>query len=259
MVFSDFRTVNEGYAGFNGSKSVNGRLTASFSWPKSSFFITANAGYFGTKEYFSEVMDLDDNYMVNRYTDDEGEDRAYDASIDISKGITSFKGMVGVNVAYMLVDTDIERNGVTLPFKTHLLNISPYINGRLNSWWNVVYKLQYGIHSTVMDDLSVSYTYHDYNHSLEMIFSPWSKFNFSVLGEHYHTEYLDGLSKNLVLFDLKAEYNLTNNLQLILSAKNILNQKSYNLTIDDAEMFSKSFSSYEIRPRNILLSLYYKF
>ena len=62
-----------------------------------------------------------------------------------------------------------------------------------------------------------------------------------------------------MLFDCKAEYNLTDNLQLILSAKNILNQKSYNLTIEDTDMFSKSFSSYDIRPRNVLLSLYYKF
>lgn len=110
-----------------------------------------------------------------------------------------------------------------------------------------------------MDDSSAAFVFHDYNHSLEMIFSPWNKFNFSILGDHYHTEFSDDLTKNLVLFDCKAEYNLTDNLQLILSAKNILNQKSYNLTIEDTDMFSKSFSSYDIRPRNVLLSLYYKF
>ena len=259
MVFSDFRTLNEGYTGFNGSKSTYAQLTASFSWPKSSFFVTANLGYWGTKEYWGEVMDLDTQYVVNKYTDDEGDEKSYDASIDISKGFEALKGMVGVKVASSLLDSDVERNGVTLPFKSRMLNISPYINGRLNSWWNVVYKLQYSRHSTEMDDSSVAFVFHDYKHSLEMIFSPWNKFNFSILGEHYHTEFSDDLTKNLVLFDCKAEYNLTDNLQLILSAKNILNQKSYNLTIEDTDMFSKSFSSYDIRPRNVLLSLYYKF
>ena len=109
------------------------------------------------------------------------------------------------------------------------------------------------------DDGSVDYTFDSYDHTLEMVFSPWRKFNFSVLGEHYHTEFAEGISKDLVLFDLNAEYNLTDNLQLILSAKNILNQKSYNLTVDDTDVFSKSFVSYDIRPRNVLLSLYYKF
>ena len=259
MVFSDFRTLNEGYTGFNGSKSTYAQLTASFSWPKSSFFVTANLGYWGTKEYWGEVTDLDTQYVVNKYTDDEGDEKSYDASIDISKGFEALKGMVGVKVASSLLDSDVERNGVTLPFKSRMLNISPYINGRLNSWWNVVYKLQYSRHSTEMDDSSAAFVFHDYNHSLEMIFSPWNKFNFSILGEHYHTEFSDDLTKNLVLFDCKAEYNLTDNLQLILSAKNILNQKSYNLTIEDTDMFSKSFSSYDIRPRNVLLSLYYKF
>ena len=259
MVFSDFRTLDEGYTGFRGSKSTNAQLTASFSWPKSSFFVNANVGYWGTKEYWGEVMDLDTQYMINKYTDDPGEEKMYNASIDISKGFESLKGMVGIKVGATMLDTDVERNGVTLAFKNHTFNVSPYINGRLNSWWNVVYKLQYSRHKTVLDDNSTSFAIHDYNHSLEMIFSPWSKFNFSILGEHYHTEFSDDLTKDLVLFDCKAEYNLTDNLQLILSAKNILNQKSYNLTIEDTDMFSKSYSSYDIRPRNILLSLYYKF
>jgi hypothetical protein len=258
MVFSDFRIAYEGYTGFNGTQSINGKLTASFSWPKSSFFLNAGVSYWGNQDYFGEVMELDNEYLVNKYTDDRGDDQWYEASIDISKGIESFKGMVGIRINGSIHDTDVERNQVTLPFKQHTLSISPYINGRLNSWWNVIYKLQYQIHSTNMDDKSVTYHYQDYNHTLEMIFSPWNKLNFSVLGEHYHTEYT-GLTKNLVLFDCKVEYNLTNNLQLILSAKNILNQKNYNLTLDDDEMLAKSFSSYQIRPRNILLSLYYKF
>ena len=259
MVFSDFRTLNEGYAGFRGSKSTYAQLTASFSWPKSSFFVNANLGYWGTKEYWGEVMDLDTQYMVNKYTEDPGEEKSFDASIDISKGIETFKGMVGIKVAASLFDSDVERNGVTLPFKSRVFNVSPYINGRLNAWWNMIYKLQYSRHSTEMDDSSTYFVFHDYNHSLEMIFSPWSKFNFSVLGEHYHTEFSNNLTKDLVLFDCKAEYNLTNNLQLILSAKNILNQKIYKLTVEDTDLFAKSYSSYDIRPRNVLLSLYYKF
>lgn len=259
LVFSDFRTAYEGYSGFNGSRSINGQLTASFSWPQNSFFVNVHLGYWDTKEYFGEVMDLNTKYMINRYSDDIGEEQTYDASIDISKGIEPFKGMVGIKVSSSLIDTDIERNEMTLPFKNRLLTFSPYINGRLNSWWNMVYKLQFMHHNTKMDDESLDYAYDGYNHTLEMVFSPWRKFNFSILGEHYHTEFSDNISKNLVLFDLKAEYNLTNNLQLILSAKNILNQKSYNLTTEDTESLSKSFVSFDIRPRNVLLSLYYKF
>jgi hypothetical protein len=259
LVFSDFRTANEGYSAFNGSRSINTQLTASFSWPKSSLFVNVHLGYWDLKEYFGEVMELNSKYMINKYIDDIGVEQTYDASIDISKGIESFKGMVGIKVSTTLIDTDIERNEITLPFTNHLLAVAPYINGRLNSWWNIVYKLQYMRHNTKMDDGSLNYSYDGYDHSLEMVFSPWRKFNFSILGEHYHTDFSGDLTKDLVLFDLKAEYNLTDNLQLILSAKNILNHKNYNLTTEDTESLSKSFVSYDIRPRNVLLSLYYKF
>ncbi|MBP3332166.1 MAG: hypothetical protein J6K90_06340 [Tidjanibacter sp.] len=46
---------------------------------------------------------------------------------------------------------------------------------------------------------------------------------------------------------------------MIGSVTNILNQKTYNYTLVDSSDFSKTFSSYRIRPRNVLLSIYYKF
>ncbi|MCR4765414.1 MAG: hypothetical protein K5856_04470 [Bacteroidaceae bacterium] len=259
LVLSDFRVCHEGYDGFNGSKTIAGKLTASFSWPNSSFFVNAILGYEDATTYYDTKMQLDNQYLIHRYTSDTGQDFVYDIGIDVSKGIESFKGSVGVKMKALFLKTDIERNEHDLPFKNRVISISPYVNGRLNSWWNIVYKLQYVAHRTKMDNDSFSYNFHNYNHSLEMIFSPWRNLDFSILGEHYHTEYKGDISKDLFLFDCMVEYNFTNNLQLILSVKNILNKKNYDLTIEDTDLFSKSFSSYQIRPRNVLLSLYYKF
>lgn len=56
-----------------------------------------------------------------------------------------------------------------------------------------------------------------------------------------------------------SERSLSDKWQLIGSVTNILNQKTYNYTLVDSSDFSKTFSSYRIRPRNVLLSIYYKF
>jgi hypothetical protein len=137
--------------------------------------------------------------------------------------------------------------------------VGPYINGRLTSWWNVNYKLNFNANRMKMDDEDTSSKSKSYTQTLEMIFDPWKKLNFSILAEHYYTEFMNDVSKHLILWDAKAEYNLSDKMQLILSAKNILNQKTYNYTLADSERFTKSFTAYKIRPMNIMLSLYYKF
>jgi outer membrane receptor for ferrienterochelin and colicin len=60
-----------------------------------------------------------------------------------------------------------------------------------------------------------------------------------------------------VLADFKAEYQLSEKWQLIASVINILDQRDFGYTIvDDLNTYH---TSYKIRPRNLLLSLYYKF
>ena len=211
------------------------------------------------RTYLSEIMSIDNGYFINGYGEGKYHSDWWEANANISKGIESLKGKIGISIRSNLSKDVMERNGTEIPFTSSNISVSPYINGRLNSWWNVVYKLEYNTTHIKMDEFDTSTNSQSYTQTLEMIFSPWKKLNFSVLGEHYYTEFTDDVSKHLVLFDCKAEYNINDAWQFILSAKNILNQKTYNYTLADSEMFTKSYSSYEIRPRNILLSLYYKF
>jgi len=61
----------------------------------------------------------------------------------------------------------------------------------------------------------------------------------------------------LVLTDVKAEYQVTPNWQLIASITNLLDQEDYSYTV--IGNLSTSHYSYIIRPRNFLVSVYYKF
>ena len=259
MLFSDYYTINAGYPGFRGYRNTTLELAGRYSHPKSSVFVNVDLSYWGSDTYLSEIMSIDNGYFINGYGEGKYHSDWWEANANISKGIESLKGKIGFSIRSNLSKDVMERNGTEIPFTSSTISVSPYINGRLNSWWNVVYKLEYNTTHIKMDEFDTSTNSQSYTQTLEMIFSPWKKLNFSVLGEHYYTEFTDDVSKHLVLFDCKAEYNINDAWQLILSAKNILNQKTYNYTLADSEMFTKSYSSYEIRPRNILLSLYYKF
>ena len=143
-----------------------------------------------------------------------------------------------------------------------LLSVSglrPNINGRIFPWCNVIYSIDIDWDSMKMDDDETSSSSKGYTQNLEIIFSPWEKFNFSFLGEHYYTEFTDDMAKHLVLTDFKAEYTINPKWVIMAAVTNILNQKTYNYTLVDSEDFTKSFTSYNIRPRNVLISLYHKF
>lgn len=259
VVFNDYHTATMKFPAFRGYRNAIVEMSGRYSHPKSSVFVNLGLSYWGTDTYLSDLMEFNDGFIISGNSIGKNHSDWYEINADISKGIESFKGKIGITISGNISKNTMERNGIAIPFTSSNLMLSPYINGRLNAWWNVVYKLEYNTTHVKMDEFDTSTNAHSYTQTLEMIFSPWKRLNFSVLGEHYYTQFAEDVSKHLVLFDCKAEYNLSDNWQLILSAKNILNQKTYNYTLADSETFSKSFSSYEIRPRNILLSIYYKF
>ena len=259
LIFNDFRSATQGHPSFNGYREASVMLNASYSHPHTSVFINGSLSYWGETLHLNPVMDFKDEFIINGFTDSDSHTDWWEANFDISKGFESLKGKIGISARGNIMNAAMERNGVDLPYTSQSFTISPYINGRVNSWWNVVYKLEYNHTNLSMNEEDTSASSTSYTQNLEMIFSPWQKFNFSVMGEHYYTKFSENQSKNLVLFDFKAEYTLSDSWQLILSAKNILNQKTYNYTLADSDLFTKSYTSYEIRPRNLLLSLYYKF
>ena len=259
QIFNNFRYASNGIPDVKTNTTSWLQFDAQYSNPKSSVFINGSVAYGGNNIYLRNIMNFTEDFIISGSRVDETHDDWWQASGDISKGIESMKGKIGVAFNGNLYKTAMERNGVDIPYTSTSYTISPYINGRLNSWWNVNYRLNFNANRVKMDDEDTASKSKSYTQTLEMIFSPFKKLNFSILAEHYYTEFSDDASKNLVLFDAKAEYNISNRLQLIVDAVNLLNQKTYNYTLVNSNNFSKSYTSYNIRPRNIMVSLFYKF
>ncbi len=259
LIFNDFRTASRGLPDIKSDHSVSFELGAQYSHPKSSVFINGTVSYWGNTQYLIPIMDFTEQFIISGYRLGKTRSNWWEGGVEISKGIESLKGKIGISLRGSISDATIDRNEVEIPYTSTSISVGPYINGRLTSWWNVNYKLNFNANRMKMDDEDTSSKSKSYTQTLEMIFDPWKKLNFSILAEHYYTEFMDDVSKHLILWDAKAEYNLSDKMQLILSAKNILNQKTYNYTLADSERFTKSYTAYKIRPMIIMLSLYYKF
>ena len=101
--------------------------------------------------------------------------------------------------------------------------------------------------------------------SLELIFSPAQKFNFSLLGDHFmnqisgNVETNEFIYKHFFIVDFKAEYKINARWELIASVTNMLNEKIYSYSLESTVPPSNAVTSYVIRPRNVLLSAFFKF
>lgn len=259
MIFQDFRTASKGFPAMKNETGGSIEASVSYKYPAASFFVNGSIEHSWEKDPFVSDKSFTDLFIIGGRHILPSTSSDTEISGDISKGIGFMKGKIGMEVSYERGTSNIARNEQFIPLTSNEWRLSPYINGRLTQWLNMVYRLDFETSSVKTKGSDTTSKSKGYTQSLELIFSPWEKLNFSVLGEHYYTEFSDDVSKHLILADVKAEYNINAKWQLILSAKNILNQDTYNYTMVDSRDFTKSYTSYKIRPRNILLSLYYKF
>lgn len=260
MVIQDFKRAMGGYPSIGKDEKLSAQLQATYRLPERSFFLNGSVEATRTKDAFLSIMKSDQIWMVQSYmpAPDDHHSSKITETIELHKGISYLKGKIGLKLTGTQTESNLVRGESLLPYSSNTINIAPYVNGRLASWCNVIYKLEYKQNHIQMGDMDKTST-QSYEQSLELIVSPWDRLNVSLLGEHYYTEFSDDLSKHLVLADFKTEYNLNDRWQLLLSATNILNQKTYNYTLVDSDAFTRSFTSYAIRDRNVLLGFFYKF
>ena len=261
LVFKDFRFASRGIPVLRGDNEKELEGGVSYRKAESSFFVSGSISRTWSRPAFINVMDFSSNYIISGYEEAPEGYRDITTEIDgnISKGIGALKGKIGLGIWGEFSTSSIIRNRALIPYSYRSISLSPNINGRLFSWLNLIYSLNINWNHAVMEGEDTSSYSKGYTQNMELIFSPWEKFNFSFLAEHYYTEFTDDDVKHLVLSDFKAEYALTPMWVLMAAVTNILNQDTYNYTLVDNETFSKSYTSFGIRPRNVLLSLYHKF
>lgn len=261
--FKDSQTIEAGYENQiykNGMWTFSGGAT--YRNPEHAFFANGSIGYWIVDNPYLTYRNFQDIFVLNQYIGVPSipKGKTFSVSGDVNKGIAFLRGKIGLSANLMTDKTYLLLQAEPLlhmAADVKSYSISPYVNGKLLNWCNMIYKLNFENFSMKMGDMN-SQT-HSVTQTMELIFSPWEKLNFSLLGEHYYTEFSENESKNLVLADFKAEYSLNDRWQLLLTATNILNQDTYNYTLVDSENYSHSFTSYNIRPRNILLGVFYKF
>ncbi len=263
LVLTDFKSFSQGNVNSQNDKSVVTSLGVSYRLPRQSFFVNGSFNRTNMNQELLSQSKYTENYYVSGYEPVEkalGFPKSITnrLSLDMSKGIAALKGKIGLNGSMSSSDAEMFINNEKVPYKSTSYSVGANINGRLFSWLNTIYKATF-THSNLFMSGAQASTTNGLTQSLELIFSPTEKFNFSFLGDHFMNQIAADTYKHFFIVDFKAEYIINSHWELIASVTNLLNERNYSYILESTFPLSKALSSYAIRPRNIMLSAFFKF
>ncbi len=238
------------------SYSVSGRIN--FKDPVNMFYIDGAVTRSWNIYQTSSTQDFLGDYIVTgtEYAPSRGE--SWYASISGNVGIYGINGKVGVTLSYMdFSTTSILQNGVRTPYLSQTISLRPVFNGRFTRWMSLSYELAYSHYILSLPGTGTSEAKDNFNHTLSLNLSPLKNLDLKLSAEHYYTMLTSDQAKNTVLLDASIAWRLKGGVELSLTARNLLNQRTYAYSIFNAlQQFS---CEYRIRPLNILAGVYFSF
>lgn len=263
LVLTDFKSFSQGNVNSQNDKSIVTSLGISYRLPRQSFFVNGSFNRTNMNQELLSQSKYTENYYISGY-EPVAKELGFPKSItnrislDMSKGIAALKGKIGMTGSIMSSDAEMFINNQKVPYTSKSYSLGVNVNGRLFSWLNTIYKATYTHSNLSMSGVQASTT-DGLTQSLELIFSPTGKFNFSFLGDHFMNQIAADTFKNFFIVDFKSEYIINSHWELTASVSNLLNEKTYSYILESTFPLSKALTSYVIRPRNVMISAFFKF
>lgn len=254
-VMSDFRNLF--IANDIDKYSQNIAATASYRYrnPLTSFFANASLTYnYSRSSYMSNQLFIDD-FIISTYADRLSGNHFWSITGGVSKGLGHSRMVVGLDVNASTSSASSMRDNIVEDYSQHTLNLKPYFKGSLCKWLSMNYDANYGFSQLKIG--STDNSTHSFNQKFYATIMPHDRWQFTLGTEHFLTKFPEGNAENLVLLDASAVWNVNSKVRLSLTANNLLNKRHYQYVTYGT--LSRLEHSFQIRPRNILASIQYRF
>ncbi len=254
-VMSDYRNIF--IANDIDKYSQNIAATASYKYrnPLSSFFANASLTYNYSRSSFMSNQLFIDDFIVSTYADRLSGSHLWNISGGLSKGLGHSRMVIGMDVNASTSSAASMRDNIVEGYSQQTLGLKPYFKGSLSKWFSVNYDANYVF--TQLKIGSTDNSTHSFNQKLYATIMPHDRWQFTTGAEHFLTRFPDGNTDNLVLLDASAIWHVSSKVRLSLTADNLLDKRHYQYVTYGT--LSRSEHSFQIRPRNILASIQYRF
>lgn len=254
-VMSDYRNIFIANGIDKYSQNVAATVSYKYRNPLTSFFANASLTYnYRRSSYMSNQLFVDD-FIISTYSDRLSGNHFWSVSGGISKGLGHSRMVVGLDVNASTSSASSMRDNVEENYSQQTLGLKPYFRGSLCRWLSVNYDANYGFSQLKIG--GKENCTQSFNHKLHATVMPHDRWQFTVGAEHFLTKFPEGNVENLVLLDASAVWYVSSKVRLSLTANNLLDKRHYQYVTYGT--LSRSEHSFQIRPRNILASIQYRF
>lgn len=256
LVMSDYRNLYTGLVNFDNGSSATARLGVSYEKPLNAFFSRFDFSYTWTGTPWTGTRTFVGDYIVNGYTQADGRSRSMNVTGRVSQGIDAIKATLTLVAGYNSVRSYMYQNTVRTDYRTSAVTLSPRIKATPVSWLTLEYRLDYDYTRLEMLSSEAHYGLNNLSQALTFRLEPDKAWRASATVEHYYNEMAGGTSRHTVLVDVGLT-RVFKRFEIDLTATNLLNRKDFSYTVYDG--VSRVARSFRIRPRNVMLGVYFIF
>lgn len=235
------------------------RVAASISYkyrnPLTSFFANASLTYNYMRSSFMSNQLFIEDFIISTYAEKLSGSNFWSINGGISKGLGHSRMVVGCEASASTSSAASMRDNAPCDYRQQTVSVKPYFRGSILRWLSLNYDANYGFSRLAVGDITNHN--HSFNQKLYASIIPEDRWEFSIGAEHFLTRFSEGNTENLILLDASAVWRLNSKIRLSLTANNLLNRRHYQYATYGT--LSRSEHSFQIRPRNILASIQYRF
>ncbi|WP_321296082.1 carboxypeptidase-like regulatory domain-containing protein [Marinifilum fragile] len=257
LLLQNYRNLSRGILNFDAGIRKSVMLSTHFKVPLKAFFANASViRVWNTSKRIRERFFVDE-FIVNGFATQESTLKMWMANGQISKGLSNPHNILSISGSYMKFRANTLQNDIETPYSSVRWDVKPKVKLRMLSWLNISYEMKYMKESLSASSTGTYSSSEMFSQVLSGNFAYKSKWYFQLLGEHYNNRLSSSNSKHLFLADAEFTYSINNRWELNFAAKNIFDEKEYNYSIYDA--LTRVDKEYEIRPRTIMASIFFRF
>lgn len=257
-VLSSYRLINRGRSVISEQKGQTFTMGFQYRNPVEALFLSASVSYIPSLSDVGHVQSIRGIYVVNSAEQRSNSSDFWMANARVSKALDLFKSTVAMAMSYSSMETTMLQNADLVRYRSQSFMVSPRINLRPTSWSELEYSGEMTMSQVQIDfaaKLNQPYL-HQVFQQVSLGFSPESKLQILIKGEHFYNEMLVGSSPAVFFCDLGLRLKLKH-VEFTADWNNIFNKKYY--AYSSYGGLNSSSYSYEIRPANVMVGAFFRF
>ncbi len=196
-----------------------------------------------------------DDFIISTYADHVSGSHSWYLDGGVSKGLGHSRMVAGCDVNASTSSASSMRDNIVQGYGQQTVSIKPYFKGSILRWLSVDYEATYGFSRIKIGETTNNN--HSFNQQLYASIIPNDRWQFTVGAEHFLTRFSEGQTDNLILLDASATWHISSKVRLSLTANNLLDKRQYQYVTYG--ILSRTEHSFQIRHRNILAAIQYRF